>query len=118
MKLSESTTIQDLRKGDIVWVKFVVDEPPTAGGDVLCRYLPRPGVNEHARRSINDVFLRPDMWNWWRRLRHSVTVKLFCRAFGWHRIDRFSLTYDGGQSYARCATCGFNGMIDSQGNLF
>lgn len=68
MKLSDQTAIQDLRPGDVVWIKFVVEESPTNLGDTVLRFLPRPGVNEYARRSINDAFIRPDWFNWLRRL--------------------------------------------------
>lgn len=60
--------IQDMKVGDVVWIKFVVEEPPTVNGDVLLRFLPRPGVNEYARRKVHDSFIRPDLFNWARRL--------------------------------------------------
>jgi hypothetical protein len=45
--------------------------------------------------------------------------RLFC-AIGWHcpAHRRVILGFDGCSVHARCPWCGFEGMIDSQGNLF
>ena len=70
----------DLKPGDVVWIKFAVKSHPDRYGDTLLQYLPRPGVDataarqlpgEHiryAQRKVNDAFIRPDMFNWARRL--------------------------------------------------
>jgi hypothetical protein len=47
----------------------------------------------------------------------------FCKYLGWHSIAKETLHYNHDdplhfQQYARCRICGFEGMIDSQGNLF
>ena len=42
--------------------------------------------------------------------------RLACR-IGWHSYDDFS-DFDGCNARARCRWCGFEGLIDSQGNLF
>jgi hypothetical protein len=42
-----------------------------------------------------------------------------CRVLGWHpKRTRIPLRYDGMSSHMRCGRCGFEGMVDSQGNLF
>ncbi len=41
----------------------------------------------------------------------------FCKKLGWHRIGRF-LYFDGCSVHAECSVCGYQGIIDSQGNLF
>lgn len=66
--------IQDLRRDDIVWVKFVVVEPPTKLGDVFLQLLPRPGVDEYARHRINDAFLRPDWLNGTKRFIRNLII--------------------------------------------
>lgn len=68
MRLEQEAEVQDLRPGDVVWIKFIVEEAPTKSGNVLLRYLGRPGVDEYARSKISDAFIRPDMFNWARRL--------------------------------------------------
>ena len=50
-------------------------------------------------------------------------IKLFrtaCCKMGWHSPSRLweSTGHDGCSAHARCPWCGFEGMIDSQGNLF
>lgn len=38
---------------------------------------------------------------------------------GWHSWPNFERTgFDGCSAHARCKWCGFEGLIDSQGNLF
>lgn len=42
-----------------------------------------------------------------------------CRALGWHPQGlRVPIGYDGCSAHERCGRCGFEGMVDSQGNLF
>ena len=49
--------------------------------------------------------------------------KLFCK-IGWHTFIPFYhphwqfLENDGASDHVRCNWCGYEGMIDSQGNLF
>ena len=38
---------------------------------------------------------------------------------GWHSYPKFITTgFDGCSEHAKCRWCGYEGMIDSQGNLF
>lgn len=44
--------------------------------------------------------------------------RFFCWA-GWHSTGGYDITgFDGCSVHAKCRWCGFEGMIDSQGNLF
>lgn len=43
--------------------------------------------------------------------------QLFCR-IGWHSFGYDYISHDGASSHARCKWCGYEGMVDSQGNLF
>lgn len=44
--------------------------------------------------------------------------KVFCK-IGWHSVTGFEATgFDGCSVHAKCKWCGYEGMIDSQGNLF
>lgn len=45
--------------------------------------------------------------------------RLFCK-IGWHSfLGGFEIMgFDGCSVHARCRWCGYEGMIDSQGNLF
>lgn len=47
-------------------------------------------------------------------------LKKFCCKIGWHSIfSGFEYThFDGCSEHAKCKYCGYEGMIDSQGNLF
>lgn len=36
----------------------------------------------------------------------------------WHSIGYEPLFFDGASVHAKCKWCGFEGMVDSQGNLF
>lgn len=48
-------------------------------------------------------------------------IKRLCCRMGWHRIGGWHTKVNDPlnfQVYARCKWCGFEGMIDSQGNLF
>jgi len=47
-------------------------------------------------------------------------IKQFCCWIGWHSwFSGFENTgFDGCSVHARCKWCGYEGMIDSQGNLF
>jgi len=49
----------------------------------------------------------------------AAIKKLFCK-IGWHSFPvGFKFLYhDGCNEHAKCKWCGFEGMIDSQGNLF
>lgn len=51
------------------------------------------------------------MRNYWKR---------FCCWMGWHShfIGYSATEFDGASQHARCKWCGYEGMIDSQGNLF
>lgn len=51
------------------------------------------------------------MANRWRR---------FCCWIGWHSfwIGFHYTFFDGAGQHARCRWCGYEGIIDSQGNLF
>jgi len=50
----------------------------------------------------------------------SRVIKRFFCWLGWHSwIGGYELLYhDGCSTHARCKWCGYEGMIDSQGNLF
>jgi hypothetical protein len=65
MKLASVTEDSgaDLHVGDVVWIRGVIDTPPTALGDVKVRFLARPGHDEYARDSIAAIFLRRDKGN-------------------------------------------------------
>lgn len=43
--------------------------------------------------------------------------KRFCCWIGWHGKRDYT-GFDGASAHARCKWCGYEGMIDSQGNLF
>lgn len=43
--------------------------------------------------------------------------KLLCK-IGWHSWSYIHLFNDGCIEHAKCKWCGYEGMIDSQGNLF
>lgn len=45
--------------------------------------------------------------------------KIFCK-IGWHSIliGFIYLSNDGASEHMKCKWCGYEGMIDSQGNLF
>ena len=49
-----------------------------------------------------------------------AAIKKFLCRIGWHSIFvGFDNTeHDGASQHARCRWCGYEGMIDSQGNLF
>ena len=42
--------------------------------------------------------------------------KLICR-IGWHGPKEY-IGFDGASFHASCKWCGFEGLVDSQGNLF
>lgn len=45
-------------------------------------------------------------------------IKLWlCKYMGWHTYDRFD-GFDGCSPIATCNNCGYEGLVDSQGNLF
>lgn len=60
---------KDLKKGDVVWIKGIIDSEPNEYGDVKVRYFARPGYDEYARPSINAIFLRRSKLN---RIRHLL----------------------------------------------
>ena len=41
-----------------------------------------------------------------------------CRVMGWHPGPYITTGHDGASEHAKCRRCGFEGMVDSQGNLF
>lgn len=45
--------------------------------------------------------------------------KLYCK-IGWHchMKDYIYESFDGTSEHCKCKWCGYNGMVDSQGNLF
>lgn len=45
--------------------------------------------------------------------------KIFCK-IGWHchQKDYIHQSFDGASSHCKCKWCGYEGMVDSQGNLF
>ncbi len=43
-------------------------------------------------------------------------IKRFLCKIGWHKKDIYG--YDGASLKAVCKWCGFEGLVDSQGNLF
>ena len=48
-------------------------------------------------------------------------IKRFCCWVGWHSVPFAgyeNIGFDGLSEHARCRWCGYEGMIDSQGNLF
>jgi hypothetical protein len=59
---------EDLKIGDVVWIKGVIDQLPNKYGDVKVRYFARPNYEEYARPSVNPIFLRRSKLNWLRRL--------------------------------------------------
>lgn len=59
---------KDLKKGDVVYIKGVIDTESTEYGDVKVRYFARPGYREYARPSVAAIFLRRSKLNWLRRL--------------------------------------------------
>ncbi len=44
-------------------------------------------------------------------------LKSFLCKIGWHGPKEYG-GFDGASLYARCKWCGFQGLVDSQGNLF
>lgn len=50
--------------------------------------------------------------------RLNFVKRIRCR-IGWHSAPNFESTgFDGASEHARCMWCKYEGMIDSQGNLF
>lgn len=43
--------------------------------------------------------------------------KFYCR-IGWHSHTYDTVGFDGASVHAKCRWCGYEGMVDSQGNLF
>jgi hypothetical protein len=58
MNLTHTDDATDLQKGDIVFIKFEVLEPPTNLGDVRLRYYARRGADEYAAKSVNSIFIK------------------------------------------------------------
>jgi len=65
----------DLRVGDIVFIKFIVLELPTAIGDVKLQYLPRNGKDEYAGSTIASVFVKRPSAVWVKNLLNLVQWK-------------------------------------------
>lgn len=52
-------------------------------------------------------------------MRWSKRYRRVACKIGWHSYPSFDVTgSDGCSKHARCKWCGYEGMIDSQGNLF
>lgn len=49
----------------------------------------------------------------------KILQKIFCK-IGWHchKKDYIYQSFDGASVHCKCKWCGYNGMVDSQGNLF
>ena len=49
-----------------------------------------------------------------------TAIKRFLCRIGWHSFTAGfePAGFDGASKHARCKWCGYEGMIDSQGNLF
>lgn len=47
----------------------------------------------------------------------KILKKFLCK-IGWHSWTYEYLYYDGCSNHAKCKWCGYEGLIDSQGNLF
>ncbi len=45
-------------------------------------------------------------------------MKRFLCRVGWHSWSYVLIFHDGASQHAKCKWCGYEGMIDSQGNLF
>jgi len=45
-------------------------------------------------------------------------IKKFLCKIGWHSFSYVKTEFDGCSVHAKCKWCGYEGMIDSQGNLF
>lgn len=52
-------------------------------------------------------------WNVFARLR-----PVYCKVLPWHSPRPEQTGFDGCSVHARCRWCGYEGMIDSEGNLF
>jgi hypothetical protein len=49
----------------------------------------------------------------------SRWARFWCHTMGWHpHRTREPIGFDGASAHMRCGRCGFEGMVDSQGNLF
>jgi hypothetical protein len=48
---------------------------------------------------------------------YSMLKKLLCK-IGWHSWTYEYISTNGVNIHARCQWCGYEGIIDSQGNLF
>lgn len=55
-------------------------------------------------------------------LAHISTFRMlrpvYCRVLPWHSRNYEKIGHDGCSTHARCRWCGYEGKIDSQGNLF
>jgi hypothetical protein len=52
-------------------------------------------------------------------LRWSKTYRKVACKIGWHSFPHFNKTgFDGCSVHAKCKWCGYEGMVDGQGNLF
>ena len=50
-----------------------------------------------------------------RKIKENRIKKFLCR-IGWHKPIYYG--FDGASFQAKCKWCGYEGLIDSQGNLF
>ena len=50
---------------------------------------------------------------WWPAIR-----PMYCKLLRWHSYSYEPIGFDGASVHARCKWCGYEGMVDSQGNLF
>lgn len=48
----------------------------------------------------------------------SKTLQKFYCFIGWHSHSYEIVSLDGSSVHAKCKWCGYEGMVDSQGNLF
>ena len=45
-------------------------------------------------------------------------IKRFLCCIGWHSWTYEDVGHDGCSRHSRCKWCGYEGLVDSQGNLF
>jgi hypothetical protein len=78
-------------------------------GDVVLWFM---GVAFLFGASLITVYLLAHFqWLQWVR-------PFFCKVLPWHARNYEPIDFDGCSVHARCPWCGYEGMIDSQGNLF
>jgi len=52
----------------------------------------------------------------WKRF--AFMRPMFCNRLEWHSPGPETTGHDGCSTHARCRWCGYEGMVDGQGNLF